>query len=198
METDKYLKKIDTNDYIEETNGSSLNQMLNSFFQELNEGEQLIKQSSIAGMNQIVVATPDKPIIGTQGLDTCFGILLYDRKNKFGVCGHASPHNIFGIVAEMLKEIPVNVNGTIEYAIIPGYRAIKQHNFEGVEEILHILRSYSSINTKIKFTSLNTSIEPSMPKGLLCYDFAFDTKTGQDVTSIIFMDSYDKQNKRHF
>lgn len=57
--------------------------MLNDYYKAINESNELITHSNIAGMDQVVVSTSDKPIIGTQALDTCFGILLYDRKNKF-------------------------------------------------------------------------------------------------------------------
>ena len=188
---------INRNDYIEYNNGTSLDRMLNEYYQHLNEGDQLIARSSIADMDQVVVSTPDKPIIGTMALDTCFGILFYDRKNKFGICGHADPYNTFGIIVEMLKQIPESTEGIIEYTIVPGYRAMKQKNFEREDEMQDILRSYMSINPRIHFTSLKTPLNPSMPNGLLCYDFAFDTISGKDVTSIVFKNYVEEQRRHH-
>ena len=196
MENKNFLN-INRNDYIEYNNGSSLDRMLHDYYQTIKESDELIAHSNIAGMDQVVVSTSDKPIIGTQALDTCFGILLYDRKNKFGICGHADPKNIFNIVIEMLKQIPSTTEGDIEYTIISGYHAIEQHNFKGREEIDDILRNYSVINPKIKFSSLKASINPKMPNGLLCYDFAFDTKSGEDVTKIVFKNYTEEQNRRH-
>ena len=193
----KNIIDINRNDYIEYKNGSSLDRMLNDYYQTINESNELIAHSNIAGMDQVVVSTSDKPIIGTQALDTCFGILLYDRKNKFGICGHADPKNIFNIVIEMLKQIPSTTEGDIEYIIISGYRAIEQHNFKGIEEIQDILRNYVAINPKIKFTSLKTPLNPKMPNGLLCYEFAFDTESGKDVTSIVFINYTEEQKRRH-
>ena len=193
----KNIIDINRNDDIEYKNGSSLDRMLNDYYQTINESNELIAHSNIAGMDQVVVSTSDKPIIGTQALDTCFGILLYDRKNKFGICGHADPKNIFNIVIEMLKQIPSTTEGDIEYIIISGYRAIEQHNFKGIEEIQDILRNYVAINPKINFTSLKTPLNPKMPNGLLCYDFAFDTESGKDVTSIIFINYTEEQKRRH-
>lgn len=192
----KNILDINRNDYIEYNNGTSPDRMLNDYYQAIDESNELITHSNIADMNQVVVSTSDKPIIGTQALDTCFGILLYDRKNKFGICGHADPKNIFGIVVEMLKQIPSTTEGNVEYAIISGYRAIEQNNFKGVEEIQDILRNYMSINPKIHFTPLKTPLNPSMPKGLLCYDFAFDTISGKDITSIVFK-NYDEEQRRY-
>ncbi len=193
----KNIFDINRNDYIEYNNGTSLDRMLNEYYQHLNEGDQLIARSSIADMDQVVVSTVDKPIIGTQALDTCFGILFYDRKNKFGICGHADPYNTFGIIVEMLKQIPESTEGIIEYTIVPGYRAMKQKNFEREDEIQDILRNYMSINPKIHFTSLKTPLNPSMPNGLLCYEFAFDTISGRDVTSIVFKNYAEEQRRHH-
>ena len=193
----KNIWYINRNDYLEYNHGSSLDRMLNDYYQAINESDKLITHSNIAGMNQVVVSTSDKPIIGTQALDTCFGILFYDRKNKFGICGHADTKSIFGIVVKMLKQIPSTTEGNIEYAIISGYRAIEQNNFKGVDEIQDILRNYMSINPKIHFTSLKTSLYPSMPNGLLCYDFAFDTISGKDVTSIVFINYAEEQRRHH-
>ena len=183
--------------YIQFNKGDALDRMLDDYYQVVSESDQLMACSNIAGMDQVVISTPDKPIIGTQALDTCFGILLYDRKNKFGICGHADPKNIFGIVVEMLKQIPSTANGNIEYQIVSGYRAIEENNLKGIDEIQDILRSYEIINPKIKFTSLKPSIAPKMPKGLLCYDFAFDTNSGNDVTDIVFRNLAEEQNRRH-
>lgn len=193
----KYFTNINIKNYLEKEMGSSLDKMLNEYYQHLNEGDQLIARSSIADMDQVVVSTPDKPIIGTMALDTCFGILFYDRKNKFGICGHADPNNTFGIIVEMLKQIPESTEGIIEYTIVPGYRAMKQKKFEREDEIQDILRNYMSINSKIHFTSLKTPLNPSMPNGLLCYDFAFDTISGKDVTSIVFKNYAEEQRRHH-
>lgn len=193
----KYFTNINIKNHLEKEMGSSLDKMLNEYYQHLNEGDQLIARSSIADMNQIVVSTPDKPIIGTRALDTCFGILFYDRKNKFGICGHADPYNTFGIIVEMLKQIPESTEGIIEYTIVPGYRAMKQQNFEREDEIDSILRTYISINPKIHFTSLVSNLNPSMPEGLFCYDFAFDTSSGKDVTDLVFRNLTEEQNKIH-
>lgn len=193
----KYFTNINIKNYLEKEMGSSLDKMLNEYYQHLNEGDQLIAHSSIADMDQVVVSTPDKPIIGTMALDTCFGILFYDRKNKFGICGHADPYNTFGIIVEMLKQIPESTEGIIEYTIVPGYRAMKQKNFEREDEMQDILRNYMSINPKIHFTSLKTPLNPSMPNGLLCYDFAFDTISGRDVTSIVFKNYAEEQRRHH-
>lgn len=76
----KNVLDVNRNDYIKYNHGSSLDRMLNDYYQTINESAELIAHSNFANMDQVVVSTADKPIIGTQALDTCFGILLYDRK----------------------------------------------------------------------------------------------------------------------
>ena len=67
--TAKNILDINKNDYIEYNNGTSLDRILNDYYQAINESNELITHSNIAGMNQVVVSTSDKPIIGTQALD---------------------------------------------------------------------------------------------------------------------------------
>lgn len=47
----KNIFDINRNDYIEYNNGTSLDRMLNEYYQHLNEGDQLIARSSIADMD---------------------------------------------------------------------------------------------------------------------------------------------------
>ena len=100
-------------------------------------------------------------------------------------------------IIEMLKQIPLNTDIEIEYVIVPGYRAIEQKNFKAIDKIRSLLDSYTSIYPKINFVPLKTSLNPVMPNGLLCYDFAFDTRTGLDVTNIVFRNTIVEQNSRH-
>ncbi len=197
MKLNNEFKEIKNDEYIKKIDGSGLDKITNEFFSLINEANQLRLQSNIANMDQVVVSTNEKPVIGTQALDTCFGILFYDRKNKFGICGHADPNSISYIIIEMLKQIPLNTDIEIEYVIVPGYRAIEQKNFKAIDEIRSLLDSYTSIYPKINFVSLKTSLNPVMPSGLLCYDFAFDTRTGLDVTDIVFRNTIVEQNSRH-
>ena len=105
MKLNNEFKKIKNDEYIKKIDGSGLDKITNEFFSLISEANQLRLQSNIANMDQVVVSTNEKPVIGTQALDTCFGILFYDRKNKFGICGHADPNSISYISIEMLKQI---------------------------------------------------------------------------------------------
>ena len=197
MEIKDEFKKINIDEYNEYAIEDGQDRKTKDYFALSDEVNRLSLHTSIAHMNQIVLSTDEKPIIGTQALDTCFGILFYDRKNKFGICGHATPNNINGIVVEMLKQIPIDDSQReIEYIIVPGFRSIEQRNFKAADEIIDILNTYAKLFQNIKFISLKTNIAPVMPEGLLSYEFAFDTSRGIDVTDIVFKDLMKEVNTR--
>ena len=50
----------------------------------------MLEEASLAEMGCVVESSEDRPIIGTQALDTCYGILFYDRLNKKGIVGHGA------------------------------------------------------------------------------------------------------------
>ena len=78
----------------------------------------LKKKAQIAYMNEIVVSSSAKPIVGTVALATCYGIVFYDRKNKIGIVGHASSSKLLNILEMMMAYFTIDKECTIEYAII--------------------------------------------------------------------------------
>ena len=66
MELNDKYEKIKINNYNENIKDSSIDRMMNEFFPLIDETNQLILHANIAHMNQIVVSTDEKPIIGTQ------------------------------------------------------------------------------------------------------------------------------------
>lgn len=81
-----------------------------------------------AGMDEIVVSSSENPIIGTESLIICYGILLYDRKNKEGMVGHATVYNYQNIMREMVSIIRNSDKNyeDYEFLIIPGLKALKE------------------------------------------------------------------------
>ena len=111
----------------------------------------LLKKSRIAGMGGVVVSTNEKTIIGTTALDTCYGILFYDRVNKEGICGHAVPGQLTSVLAEMMGWLDGRV-GIIEYMLLPGFRNVDRHDYSGFDELYNFLRKRGFYETK-KFNS---------------------------------------------
>ena len=61
----------------------------------------LSKLLNIVGMNSADISTFEKPIIGTQALATCFGVLLYDENQKIGIVAHFT-HDIEATIIKIL------------------------------------------------------------------------------------------------
>ncbi len=89
----------------------------------INEITFKLKQyASLASMGNIVVSSKTKPIVGTTALDTCYGLVFYDRQNQKGIVGHATPSDKFKILSDMLKLLEKDKKQVIEYAFVSGYR----------------------------------------------------------------------------
>lgn len=152
----------------------------------------LEQHASIAHMGEIVMSSNAKPIIGTVALDTCFGIVFYDRKNKKGIVGHAAPSGKTATMQAMLNSLEKGNQQVIEYAIVSGYRNEERRDYSGVEELIEYLRKKCPPNIKlIPFDSLNVQINYST----LTYEFAFDVNTGSNFANYLFYDGKDSLNK---
>lgn len=143
----------------------------------------LEQHANIAGMGEIVVSSKDKPIIGTTALDTCFGIVLYDRKNKKGIVGHAAPSSRISTLIDMINLLEKDQQQVIEYAIISGYRNDEKHDYSGQEELLNYLENHCPQNIKlIPFSDLRVQV----CSNVLAYEFAFEVNTGKSVSNYLF------------
>ena len=148
---------------------------------------ELLEKADFAEMGGIVISTSERPIIGTQALDTCYGILFYDRDKKEGVCGHAVPSQLIVVMAEMVKWLKRRT-GNIEYMILPGFRNVDRKDFSGFDE----LHSYMTMKKPrgVKFVVMkNSSGGFRLHQDTLSYEFAFDTINGEFVTEYVFFDS---------
>ncbi len=150
---------------------------MDKYIYEDNYNEEAIKLSyyleqhaSIAHMGEIVVSSNEKPIIGTTALDTCFGIVFYDRKNKKGIVGHAYDSGKIAIMNDMIGLLEKNDDQVIEYAIVSGYRNVERKDYSGEEELLKYLQMRCPKNIKlIPFNGLNIRV----CSNVLAYEFAF-------------------------
>lgn len=147
----------------------------------------MLKKTSLAGIGRVVESTNDKPIIGTQALDTCYGILFYDRAKKEGVCGHAVPSQLTLVLAEMMKWLKGRT-GNIEYMILPGFRNVDRKDYSGLKELSDYMLKHMPEN--VKMTSLKDMQGGfRLHQETLSYEFAFDTMNGEFVTEYVFFDS---------
>lgn len=173
---------------------------MDKYIDEDNYNEKAIKlryfleqHASIAHMGEIVVSSTEKPIIGTTALDTCFGIVFYDRKNKKGIVGHAYDSGKIAIMNDMIGLLEKNDNQVIEYAIVSGYRNVERKDYRGVTELLNYLQTHCPKNVKlIPFDGLNIQV----CSNVLAYEFAFEVNTGTNVGSYLFYDEFKPYNRK--
>lgn len=152
----------------------------------------LERKANIAEMGEIVVSSVEKPIIGTTALDTCFGIVFYDRLNKKGIVGHAYDSGKINTIHDMIKLLEKDKPQVIEYAIVSGYRNVERKDYSGVTELLNYLQTHCPQNVAlIPFRNLNTQVSSKV----LAYEFAFDVNTGTNVANYLFYNGEEHLNK---
>ena len=179
------IEKPDLNIEIVEENPF---QEYDSYCDKMNEIKyRTLEKTSLAGMGRVVESTKERPVIGTQALDTCYGILFYDRAKKEGVCGHAVPSQLTLVLSEMMKWLDGRV-GFIEYMILPGFRNVDRKDYSGLKELSDYMLKHTPDN--VKMTSLKDMRGGfRLHQESLSYEFAFDTSTGEFVTEYVFFDS---------
>lgn len=148
----------------------------------------LLEQASLAGMGSVVESSVERPIIGTQALDTCYGILFYDRQAKKGLVGHGSPSGKVATLQEMIGKINDGNERVIECMIVPGFRNVDYGDIKGLNELVRALEEYCPSN--IRFVSFPSNVTPEIKlhEPTLTYEFAFDTRNGKFVSNSIFFD----------
>lgn len=183
------LKTIDKKEYIEPIDENDPYKEIDELCAKLNRIKcSLLEQTSLADMGCVVESSEERPIIGTQALDTCFGIMFYDRKNKKGIVGHGAPSSKVATLHEMIGRINDGTEKVVEYLIVPGFRNVDRRDMSGMDELLIGLKKYCPAN--IKFVPFSSSLESSvrLDKSTLSYEFAFDTRNGKFVNENIFFD----------
>ena len=60
----------------------------------MTEKELLTKKFILVDMDDAQISTEDRPIIGTQALATCIGVLLYSEEKKLAIVAHVSSEPI--------------------------------------------------------------------------------------------------------
>lgn len=145
-----------------------------------------LEKTNLAGIGEIVESTLERPVIGTQALDTCYGILFYDRKNKNGICGHAFPSQLLNVFSEMVDWLK-DKDGVIEYMILPGFRNVDRKDFRGVKVLDDYMLEHIPQNIKmVPIESRRTGFR--LHQNTLSYEFAFDTEGGDFITEYVFFD----------
>lgn len=132
-------------------------------------------------------SSKSKIIIGIVALDTCFGIVFYDRKNKSGIVGHAAPSSKTDTLHEMINLLNKDERLIIEYIIVSGYRNEERGDFCGVNELLNYLHSHCPSN--ITLIPFQGDLGVQLDNKTYTYEFAFEVNSGLPVSQYLFYDS---------
>lgn len=158
---------------------------------------ELSKLLNLVNMNDADISTPDKPIIGTQSLATCFGVLLYDEDQKIGIVAHFT-HNIEDTIIKILKLLDFDQEYKFKYIIFPGYYSKDQDPYNTQPRLEHFFQDFKMDNLQfIPFDKKDLS-DQAISEGYLSYQFAFDTRTGQFVTDkVLFGQDYIETSQKN-
>lgn len=155
--------------------------------------QKLEKNANIAHMGKVVQSSKTKNIIGTMALDTCFGIVFYDRKNKSGIVGHAAPSSKIATLQEMIDLLNKDERLIIEYAVVPGYRNVERKDLSGVNELVDYLHSHCPSN--VVLVPIQWDLGVQVHEQTFSYEFAFDVNSCLPVSPYLF---YDWTSKKTF
>lgn len=194
LDRDKYyndyimIPEVDNNQLIEERDPY---REIDEICAKLNRTrDSLLERASLAEMGEIVESSLEKPIIGTAALDTCYGILFYDRESKKGLVGHAIPSRKLDLLGNMINLLSDGENKTIEYLIVSGFRNENRGDRSGLEELRLELERLAPPN--INFVLLmDQGNGVNLHNATLSYEFAFDVRSGKFVSDILFFDETD-------
>jgi hypothetical protein len=150
---------------------------------EMNEIEQNTKKFILVGMNDAKISTSDKPIIGTDALATCIGLLLYSEEEKQAIVAHVVPDNIEAIdkVFRIILENKLH-NIKFKYLIIPGYY---QEHYDTIDLIKKHMTDFTPFDlSQITENAIRCNYEATS------HEFAFDSSTGKFITDKVLFGTY--------
>ena len=130
-------------------------------------------------MYEADISTSEKPIIGTDALATCVGVLLYNETKKQAIVAHVAPEQ-FDIIDQIIKLLVENnwISDNIKYKIIPGYYKEHYNTKETLEEYFSIFERID--DSKLSENDIMTNEEYT------CRAFAFDSRIGQFITDKVY------------
>ncbi len=163
-------------DYTNSENKININQQILSILSEIS------RHVATAEMNKFVTSDGNKNIIGTVGLAVCDGIVFYDRKNRWGIVGHAVSDKKISLLSDMLKKLPCDKEVVIEYAIVTGYDNIRNGNYTDTNKMLEYLKNNCPENIKLIPFQTDLGIKVGQSYG---NEFYFDVKSGKTASQII-------------
>lgn len=156
----------------------------------MDEKELLTKKMLLVKMNDAMITTNDKTIIGTDALATCIGVLLYNEDKKIAIVAHVKPNSIDAI-NKIFDIIVKNKlwSTKFKYLIIPGYYEEHYNTTKLIQK--HLTHMIPFNQDEIPKNAIITNEEFTSKA------FAFDAATGKFVTNkVYFGKDYYKINQK--
>lgn len=183
----------------------------------MNEKKELTKKMYLVNMNKFEISTKERPIIGTEGLASCIGMLFYSEKEKKAVVAHY-PSNIDDTLE--LEFIPksdndVTYSNLLKILFAQTIEFLVENNLDESSLKYKIIMPYyceeKQIKGKIYLENACKSLQPWLtPFGeipsnaiatveeLNANRFAFDAETGMFVTDkVLFGKDYININSKN-
>lgn len=134
----------------------------------------------MASMYEAKISTKEMPVIGTQALSTCVGVLLYSPAHKRAIVAHSSTdwESIIRQTVDLVISHGLD-DSSIYYLIIPGYY---EDHYNVKINLEKAYRSLAPLFIPFEENSiLEDLIETNDEWTARC--FAFDASTGEFVTN---------------
>ena len=149
----------------------------------MNEKENLTRKLKLVNMKEVDISTLEKPIIGTQALATCMGVLLYNEEHKKAIVAHSSSDwkSIAHQTLSLVFEHGLNSSVT-KYKIIPGYYPEHYQVADSLEEVYRSLKPMFIPFDENEITDSSIQVDEETTS---CR-FAFDSLSGKFVTQYVY------------
>lgn len=152
----------------------------------MNERELLARKFINVRMNDAQISTSERPIIGTDALSTCRGVLLYSEEKNVAIVAHVSceEYMVMDTIDKIFKIITDNklYRVKFKYKIFPGYYPDDHYG------ITSKLEEYFKDFIPFKDEELLGVVIVRDDAGESCC-FAFDVDSGRFVTDKVYFDS---------
>ena len=144
--------------------------------------EELTRKFKLVKMGEVGISSAEYPIIGTQALATCVGVLLYSEKHKSAIVAHVSSF-YKNILYEIINILSLNglLDDKIYYCVIPGY--YKDH-YNVYNSLNSFFKEYPDLFVSFPKEKLYKSCK--IDKETRSKEFGFDSINGVFVTNDVF------------
>ena len=126
----------------------------------MEEKELLTRKMILVGMNDAMITTEEKNIIGTEALATCIGILLYNEDKKIAIVAHVVPDKIDAIdkIYNIILKYKL-LKTKFKYLIIPGYYQEHYNTKELIEEHLTNMTPFTKLSSPLDSVAMQSGLD---------------------------------------